>query len=127
MTEATSTTTVIVADFDPALAQGTFTVIDRNRQAHLLPGVNGVSLMELMRGYDMPVKATCGGAAACGTCHVFVDEPHLNRLPAPRAEEQEQLDHILSVQATSRLGCQILWSEAMLDGLVVTLGPNEDF
>lgn len=112
-------------EFDPALADGTFTVIDRDGRRHTLPGVNGMSMMEIIRGFDLPIAATCGGAAACGTCHLFVEQGYLVKLPAPRDEESWQLDHLLTASPASRLACQILWDKACLDGVTVTLAPQE--
>lgn len=110
--------------FDEALADGTFRVIDRHGNTQRLPGVEGMSLMEILRGFDLPVLATCGGAAACGTCHVYVDAAFAARLPPPSAEEEWQLDHLLAVTPTSRLACQIIWHKDVLDGLSVALAPE---
>ena len=110
--------------FDEALADGTFRVIDRQGRARSLPGVEGMSLMEILRGFDLPIAATCGGAAACGTCHVYVDPAFASRLAPPLAEEEWQLDHLVSAKSQSRLSCQILWRKALLDGLTVTLAPE---
>jgi 2Fe-2S ferredoxin len=116
---------VAAADaFDEALADGTFSVIDRHGRAHRLPGVDGMSVMEILRAADLPVLATCGGAAACGTCHVYVDPAFASRLALPRAEEEWQLDHLLAVTPQSRLSCQILWRKDLLDGLIITLAPE---
>ena len=111
--------------FDPDMVDGAFTVIDRAGASHLLPGIDGMSLMEILRAAEMPIKATCGGAAACGTCHVFVEPGYAARLTEPNDEEQYQLDHLLCVGANSRLACQILWDKSKLDGLSVTLAPEE--
>ncbi len=115
-----------VLPFDPALADGTFTVIDRQAKPHLLPGVEGMSLMEIIRGFDLPIAATCGGAAACGTCHILVDPAFAPRLAAARDEEEWQLDRLLMAQENSRLACQLIWEKTRLDGLTVTLAPLED-
>jgi ferredoxin, 2Fe-2S len=119
------TNTLTAPDFDPDLSDGTFTVIDRAGAVHRLPGIDGMSLMEILRAADMPVKATCGGAAACGTCHVYVAPGDAARLAGPGEEEQDQLDRLLHAGATSRLACQILWDRGTLDGLTVTLAPEE--
>lgn len=125
MTDALAALPVAVTEFDPDLADGTFTVIDRAGKPFLLPGVEGMSLMEIIRDFDLPIPATCGGAAACGTCHVYVDAACTGKLAAPREEEEWQLDHLASARPTSRLACQIVWQQDHLDGLVVTLAPLE--
>ena len=112
--------------FDPALADGAFTVIGRDGVRYLLPGVDGYRLMEIMRDCGLPVPALCGGACACGTCHVFVEPDWLARLPAAQSEEEEKLDSLLHAQPNSRLSCQIIWQKPCLDGLVVSLAPLEE-
>lgn len=66
------------------------------------------------------IDGDCGGAAACGTCHVLVDEGRFALLPPPSEEEQTMLDFVDDVRPNSRLGCQIKM-DASLDGLLVTL------
>jgi ferredoxin, 2Fe-2S len=122
---APSAATSETEPFDADLAEGEFTAIDREGQAHRLPGMNGFRLMEIMRDFGLDIAATCGGAAACGTCHVYVDPMYLAKLPKPGDDEEWQLDHVRALQPNSRLSCQILWDEAVLDGLTVTLGPKE--
>jgi 2Fe-2S ferredoxin len=69
------------------------------------------------------MKAECGGAAACATCHVYVDEPWLDRLAAPSDDEDDLLYTAPDRRSNSRLSCQILMSEA-LDGLTLTIAPS---
>jgi 2Fe-2S ferredoxin len=64
------------------------------------------------------IEGACGGAMACATCHVHVDEAWFARLEPPSPEEEDMLDLAESLAATSRLGCQIRMTQA-LDGLVV--------
>ncbi len=112
--------------FDPALADGAFHVVDRAGLRHLLPGVNGFRLMEIMRECGLDIPATCGGACLCGTCHVFVDPVWSEKLPAPREDEEAMLDQLVSLSPHSRLACQIIWNGEILDGLRVTLAPLEE-
>lgn len=119
------TMTAAEPEFDDDLADGFFTVVDRAEKAHRLPGMDGFRLMEIMRDFGMDIAATCGGAAACGTCHVYVDPAFLARLAAPNSDEEYQLDGLVNYKPNSRLSCQILWDRALLDGLTVTLGPKE--
>jgi 2Fe-2S ferredoxin len=117
---------VVQENFDPSLADGAFRVTDRDGVHHLLPGVNGFRLMEIMRECGLDIPATCGGACLCGTCHVLVAPEWMNRLPAPRPEEDAMLDQLVSLTPSSRLACQIIWNSATLDGLRVTLAPLEE-
>lgn len=81
---------------------------------------SGLHLVELMRAQGVPVKAECGGAGVCATCHVRVPESWRHVLPPPSDEELARLDEIPGADDTSRLACQIMMTEA-LDGLEVEL------
>jgi len=98
-------------------------VTDRAGKEHALEGIEGWRLMEVIRDNDLPIKAECGGACSCSTCHVYVDDSWIGKLPHPSQEETDQLDNAFEVQDNSRLSCQILLNEK-LDGLRVTLAPG---
>ena len=69
------------------------------------------------------IVGECGGAAMCGTCHVFVREDWLPRLPPMSRNEEDLLEFTATPrQANSRLGCQLRMSDE-LDGLAVSLPP----
>lgn len=71
------------------------------------------------------IAGDCGGVMSCATCHVYVDEPYLSRLPAPEGDEQAMLDFTAAERLPeSRLSCQIKMSNA-LDGLVVRLPDTQ--
>jgi 2Fe-2S ferredoxin len=81
----------------------------------------GDSLMQSARSNDVPgILADCGGACACATCHVIVEEEWYPRLTPPASHERDMLEFALDVQPTSRLSCQIKVDES-LDGLVVSV------
>ncbi len=98
-------------------------VTDRDGQVHELEGRAGWSVMEIIRDADLPIEAACGGCCACATCHVYVDPEWSDKLPALGEEEELMLDEAYEVAETSRLSCQLKWSDA-LDGLKVTLAPE---
>jgi 2Fe-2S ferredoxin len=98
-------------------------VTDREGQVHEIEGRAGWSVMEIIRDADLPIEAACGGCCACATCHVYVDPEWTDKLPAVVDEEELMLDEAYEVQETSRLSCQLKWSDA-LDGLKVTLAPE---
>ena len=97
-------------------------VTDMEGQVHTLAAVEGWRVMEIIRDHGLPIKAECGGCCACATCHVYVDEDWLDKLPSMREEEEEMLDEAFDVQENSRLSCQLIMDEG-LNGLKVTLGP----
>lgn len=117
--------TEVPEGIDADLADGWLNVICRDGLRRRLPGVDGFRVMEIMRDLGVKIAATCGGAAACGTCHVYVAEADLPRLAPPGPDELAQLDRLIAVRANSRLSCQIVWERAKLDGLTVTIAPIE--
>jgi 2Fe-2S ferredoxin len=91
---------------------GTKTVIN------VKPGltVMDAAVKDSVRGID----ADCGGAGACATCHVFVDDAWTERTGERSALEQSMFEFADNVQPNSRLSCQIKVTKE-LDGLVVRL------
>lgn len=92
-----------------------------------LEAVEGWTAMEILREYGVgAIKAECGGALACATCHVYVDPAWAGRLPLARPEETEMIeDHALAPRPLSRLSCQIVLTPEM-DGLRLHAAPNPD-
>lgn len=87
---------------------------------------SGTTVMEAalknnLRGID----AECGGCLSCATCHVYVDEAWIGKLPAAGEDEADMLGFVAAEQQPgSRLACQLVMSEA-LDGLVVRIPPTQ--
>ena len=100
-------------------------VIDRRGREHRLEADVGWRVMEVIRDWGLPIRAECGGAGACATCHVHVDPDWIGRLAPPDDEELARLDEAPGVDGTSRLSCQILTSDE-LDGLRVALAPGSE-
>ena len=98
---------------------------DREGVAHTLPALEGWRVMEIIRDNGLPIKAECGGALECATCHVYVADAWWDRLVPKSDEEDEKLDEAFLVKRHSRLSCQILMRPD-LDGLEVTLAPESD-
>lgn len=101
----------------------TIHVTDREGETHTLEAIEGWRVMEVIRDHGLPIKAECGGACACATCHVYVAEPWLSKLAPMQEEEEAMLDEAFEVEDDSRLSCQIIMEDA-LDGLSVTLAPE---
>ena len=71
------------------------------------------------------IVAECGGNAMCATCHVFVAEEFLARLPPMDENEYGLLDGTaVPRRPNSRLSCQLPMT-ASLDGLVVALPARQ--
>ena len=80
---------------------------------------NGSTVMEnAIRNAVPGIDAECGGACACATCHVYVDEEWTSVTGEPEAMEEDMLDFAYDVRPNSRLSCQIRVSDD-LDGLIV--------
>ena len=81
---------------------------------------NGLTVMEGAIQNDIPgIDADCGGSMACATCHVYVEEKWLNKIPKAEEAEVDMIDMAYEPEKNSRLSCQIIVSNE-LDGLVVT-------
>jgi len=96
------------------------TYIDAGGVARTVDGEIGSTVMETAIKNGVPgIEAECGGACACSTCHVYVDEAWREKTGEPSPMEEDMLDFAFEVKPNSRLSCQIKVTEA-LDGLVVT-------
>ena len=80
----------------------------------------GLSVLEIAHQNDVDVEGACEGSLACSTCHVIVDPAWFRLLAKPTEDEEDMLDLAFGLTETSRLGCQIVMTEA-LDGLTVKL------
>jgi len=99
-------------------------ITDREGKVHELSAEPGWSLMEVIREAGMPIKAECGGFCACATCHIYLDDGWIDRVPSANEEEAELLDMAFDIEKNSRLCCQITMTSE-LDGLRATLAPDE--
>ncbi|WP_375395298.1 2Fe-2S iron-sulfur cluster-binding protein [uncultured Sphingomonas sp.] len=103
----------------------TLIVTTREGEERSLAGEAGLSVMEVIRdgGID-EILALCGGCCSCATCHVHVDAAFADRLPAMSEDENDLLDSTSDRTATSRLSCQVPFTDA-LDGLRVTIAAED--
>ncbi len=96
------------------------TFIGPDGQSNVVDAPAGLSVLEIAHRHGVDLEGACEGSLACSTCHVIVAPDWLQRLQPAKDEEEDMLDLAFGLTATSRLGCQILMTEA-LDGLTVTL------
>jgi ferredoxin, 2Fe-2S len=99
-------------------------VIDRDGAERELNAPDGATLMEPLRDMDNGVAAICGGMCSCATCHVYVDEEWVAKLPAAMSDETDMLGDLNSRKPNSRLSCQVVLNDS-LSGLKVTVAPEE--
>ena len=96
------------------------TYIDSTGERRTIDIEKGLTVMEGAVQNQIPgIDADCGGGMACATCHVYVKEEWLNKLPKVEDAEQDMIDMAFEPKKNSRLSCQLIVSDE-LDGLVVT-------
>ena len=101
------------------------TYIEHNGKSHTTEVPKELSVMEGALQNNIPgIDADCGGACACATCHVYVDEKWFGKLKKKDDAEQDMLDMAFEPNKFSRLGCQITISDD-LDGMVVKMPSKQ--
>jgi 2Fe-2S ferredoxin len=102
------------------------TYIDTAGKETTLDIAVGTSVMQaaVFNGVD-GIVAECGGSCMCATCHVYVREDQLSKLPEMELGEDAMLDGAASPRRpNSRLSCQLVMTPAM-DGLVVDMPETQ--
>jgi 2Fe-2S ferredoxin len=95
------------------------TFIDAEGTPRTVEGESGATVMETAIKNGVPgIEAECGGACACSTCHVYIDEAWREKVGEPTPMEEDMLDFAYDVKPNSRLSCQIKVSDEF-DGLTV--------
>ncbi len=95
------------------------TFIDSDGTHKLVEAPVGLSLLEVAHKNKISLEGACEGSLACSTCHVIITDPEFyQRLPEASEAEEDMLDLAFGLTHTSRLGCQIIVTEA-LEGLTV--------
>lgn len=101
------------------------TYITHDGEAHTVEAEVGSTVMEnAVRNMVPGIEAECGGACACATCHVYVDEAWYGKVGAPEPMEEDMLDFAYDVRPMSRLSCQIK-VKPEYDGLVVRVPERQ--
>ena len=96
------------------------TYIDSKGSSKTIEVEKGLSVMEGAIQNDISgIDADCGGSMACATCHVYVEEKWLDKIPKAEEAEIDMIDMAIEPKKNSRLSCQIIISDE-LDGLTVT-------
>ena len=92
---------------------------------HPVEVADGFSVMEGAVRNDVPgIDAECGGACACATCQVYVDDAWRARVGEASEMEADMLEFADHAKPNSRLSCQIVVSPA-LDGLIVRMPERQ--
>ena len=99
--------------------------ITHNNETHTIEVQNGLTVMEGAVQNDIPgIDADCGGGMACATCHVYVKEEWLDKLPIKEDGEEDMLDMAFEPKKNSRLSCQLVVSDD-LNGLIVNIPSKQ--
>ncbi|MFO1240527.1 MAG: 2Fe-2S iron-sulfur cluster-binding protein [Sphingomonadaceae bacterium] len=100
-------------------------VTTRDGTEHEIEAQAGLSVMEIIRdaGFD-ELLALCGGCCSCATCHVHVDPAFAGKIDPMGEDENDLLESSDHRNETSRLSCQLAFSDA-LDGLKVTIAAED--
>ena len=101
----------------------TLTFVDPNGKHLDVEAEAGKSLLDIAQEAGLEMEGACEGSIACSTCHVIVEADWFGRLATASEEEEDMLDLCAHLTATSRLSCQITFTDE-LDGLTVRL-PDE--
>lgn len=88
-------------------------------------GEAGMTLLKVAQEHGIELEGACEGNMACSTCHVVVEPDWFERSGSISVEEEDMLDLAAGLQPTSRLGCQIVLSQA-LDGLIVYVPASQN-
>ena len=99
--------------------------IDHSGETRSIEAETGSTVMEAAIRNSIPgIEAECGGACACATCHVYVDEAWTAVVGEPEPMEEDMLDFAVDMRPNSRLSCQIRITDA-LDGLVLAIPERQ--
>ena len=86
---------------------------------------SGFTVMEGAIQKEIPgIDADCGGSMACATCHVYVDEKWIDKIPKAEDAEIDMIDMAFEPKKNSRLSCQITVSDK-IEGLIVHLPEKQ--
>ena len=101
------------------------TYIDPDGTVRTVDGELGSTVMETAIKNNVPgIEAECGGACACATCHVYVDDAWRVTVGDPSPMEEDMLDFGYDVKPNSRLSCQIKVTDE-LEGLVLRIPERQ--
>ena len=101
------------------------TYVTSDAKIHEIDVQNGLTVMEGAVQNDIPgIDADCGGGMACATCHVYISDEWLDKLPKKEDGEEDMLDMAFEPKKNSRLSCQLTVSDE-IDGLVLYIPSKQ--
>ena len=101
---------ILLLNFMPKI-----TYKDNQGNSKTLEVEKGLTVMEGAIQNNIPgIDADCGGSMACATCHVYVEEKWLDKLPKAEEGEVDMIDMAFEPKKNSRLSCQLIVSDEMM-------------
>ena len=101
----------------------TLHVTTANGESQIVDATTGASMMEALQAAGL-VEGTCGGAASCGTCHIyFADKAAAGERTEDEGYMLEGLEDFVEIRGSSRLSCQLKVTEAH-EGLKIEIAPE---
>ncbi|KAJ8678902.1 hypothetical protein QAD02_014689 [Eretmocerus hayati] len=94
--------------------------IDKDGQRIPVRGKVGDNVLYLAHKYNIEMEGACEASLACTTCHVYVNDDYLDKLPEAEEKEEDLLDLAPLLKENSRLGCQIILTKK-LEGMELQL------
>jgi len=93
---------------------------------HVVEVEPGTSAMQGALNNDISgIVAECGGGMACATCHVYVDDAWVEKLPETDEMENQMLDCVAAERrVNSRLSCQVNITDEV-DGMIIRIPDTQ--
>jgi 2Fe-2S ferredoxin len=116
---------IFVYSREELICMPTIIFIEASGRRHEVQQKIGETVMRAATDHEVPgIVAQCGGSCSCATCHGFVDDAWLGRLPPAQPDESSLIEGLLDAQVNSRLTCQITITPE-LDGLVINIPESQ--
>ena len=87
--------------------------------------VDGETVMDCALDHGVAgIRAQCGGACTCVTCHCYVESTWFERITPARPDELEMLEYVWERESNSRLACQVVL-DAACTGIVIRIPRHQ--
>lgn len=78
--------------------------MDKDGKRIKIKGKVGDNVLYLAHRFEVQMEGACEASLACTTCHVYVKEEYLDKLPEADEKEDDLLDMAPFLKSNSRLG-----------------------
>ena len=95
--------------------------VDHSGETRTVDVDNGATVMEAAIRNAVPgIEAECGGACACATCHIYIDDAWAEKVGKPTPMEEDMLDFGYDVRPNSRSAIPRLFRASAFSGSIWT-------